>query len=238
MNLTNQTLAAIVSANHNTAGILEQYQLDYCCKGKRTLADACAEKGIDSNLVTTALEEVLDTHQEQMMPFTEMSAEQLISYILIKHHFYVKQIMPQIEAHIEKVASKHGNSFPSMLNVLQLFRAVKEEMTLHMQKEELVLFPRIKEVMEEKTLQYSIGYINNPVHQMEHEHDHAGSLMAEINTLTNQYTPPPTACTTFKICLQELKAFEEDLHKHVHLENYILFPMAVAKVATGNKVSL
>jgi regulator of cell morphogenesis and NO signaling len=226
MNIQTQTLAAIVTADHKAVPVLEKYQLDFCCKGKRTLAEACAEKGINIESITAELEQLTSPTSSNQMPFTDMSAEQLINYILIHHHFYVKQAMPQILAHLEKVAAKHGQNFPHMQKVLQLFTAVKEELTLHMQKEELVLFPRIKEVMGNTNHQYAPGYINNPVHQMEHEHDHAGNLMAEINNLTNHYTAPENACTTFKVCLEELKYFEEDLHKHVHLENYILFPMA------------
>jgi len=229
MNIQTQTLAAIVTADHKTVTVLEKYQLDFCCKGKRTLAEACAEKGIKIESITAELEQLTSPTSSNQMPFTAMSAEQLINYILIHHHFYVKQSMPQIVAHLEKVASKHGEKYPYMQKVLQIFIAVNEELSLHMQKEELVLFPRIKEVMSDNKLQYAPGYINNPVHQMEHEHDHAGNLMAEINSLTNHYTAPETACTTFRICLEELKHFEEDLHKHVHLENYILFPMAMTK---------
>jgi regulator of cell morphogenesis and NO signaling len=225
MKIQEQTLAAIVAENYKTVPVLEKYQLDFCCKGKRTLEAACHEKGIDIEPIKKELTQLSSLPNPLQMPFTEMTTEQLISYILIHHHFYVRQAIPQIMSHIEKVAAKHGTRFPYMLKVLQLFTAIKEELLLHLQKEETVLFPRIKETMSNNN-NFAPGYINNPIHQMEHEHDHAGALMAEINTLTNNYTVPEGACTTFTICLQELKAFEADLHKHVHLENYILFPMA------------
>ncbi len=229
-NFAGQTLASIVTQNHQAVPVLEKYDLDFCCKGKRTLSDACKEKGISVEALLTALESATDTLQKKQLPFNEMDEQQLISYILIHHHFYVKQSMPAILSHIEKVAAKHGERYPYMIKVLQLFTAIQEEMTLHMQKEETILFPRIKEVGQfyssEKKTGLACGYINGPVHAMEQEHEHAGDLLYEIRQLTNNYTPPADACTTFKVALAELKEFEEDLHRHVHLENNLLFPLA------------
>jgi len=224
-----QTLASIVTADYKTATVLEKYHLDFCCKGKRTLADACIEKGIKIESITAELEQITQQQTSVHLPFDAMTAEQLIGYILTHHHFYVKQAIPQILPRLEKIVFKHGERFPHMLKVLQLFQALQEELLLHLQKEETVLFPRIKELeiaRNNNINQPAAGYINHPILQMETEHEHAGSLMEEICTLTNGYTPSAMACTTHRICLEELKQFEADLHKHVHLENYILFPKA------------
>jgi regulator of cell morphogenesis and NO signaling len=232
-NISEQTLASLVSSNHQSAGVLEKYQLDFCCKGKRTLAEACDEKKLSLAEITAELEKLTAEH-EKHLPFEEMSAEQLISYILIHHHFYVKQALPRIRQHIEKVAYKHGEHFPFMIKVYENFLAVYEEFTMHMEKEELILFPRIKQIERQLDQQsvaaYQKGYISAPVRIMEQEHEHAGELMADIRKLTNNYEVPDGACTTFRVTLAELKEFEEDLHKHVHLENYILFPKAQAIV--------
>ncbi|MFM6925716.1 MAG: iron-sulfur cluster repair di-iron protein [Ferruginibacter sp.] len=229
-NLAEQTLATIVTNNHFTVPVLEKYDLDFCCKGKRTLTDACNEKGLSVETVSMELENSGADWEQTKMPFTEMTAEQLISYILIHHHFYVKQSMPAILGHLEKVAAKHGDRFPNMIEVLQLFREINEEMTMHMHKEEVILFPRIKEVAALQDARqhrnHVAAYIAAPIQVMEHEHDHAGNILYRIRSLTGNYTPPPQACTTFQVCLAELKAFEEDLHRHVHLENNILFPLA------------
>jgi len=229
-NIEQQTLASIVTNNHATVPILEKYNLDFCCKGKRTLADACYEKGLAVETLSTELENATVQTDINKMPFNQMSAEQLISYILIHHHFYVKQSMPTIFGHLEKVAFKHGDRFPYMVEVFNIFREVKEEMTAHMQKEEMILFPRIKEVEALHNTNHSRnlteGYISAPIQVMELEHDHAGDLLYKIRELTNNYTPPADACTTFQVSLAELKEFEEDLHKHVHLENNLLFPLA------------
>ena len=230
MNIANQTLASIVTQHTEAVPVLEKYHLDFCCKGKRTLSEACLEKGLSYEQITKEIEEQAASTQNRQMAFTDMTAEQIISYILIYHHFYVKQSMPVIYTHIEKVASKHGGHYPYMLEVLRLFDRISKEMTEHMLKEEQILFPRIKEVeslaASHQPIQLHPAYINGPVDVMEHEHDHAGEIMFTIRKLTNNYTPPDDACTTFKVCLAELKEFEEDLHRHVHLENNILFPMA------------
>ena len=230
INIKEQTLATIVTNNHFTVPVLEKYHLDFCCKGKRTLADACIEKGLPLETITEELEKSSSALQNNKMPFTEMTAEQLISYILIHHHFYVKQSMPTMLGHLEKVATKHGDRFPYMVEVFVLFKEIYEEMTAHMHKEEMILFPRIKEVAamqdahQHSTL--SEGYLTAPIEVMEHEHDQAGEILYKIRKLTNNYTPPAEACTTFQVSLAELKEFEEDLHRHVHLENNILFPLA------------
>ena len=228
--IAEQTLATIVTNNHFTVPVLEKYHLDFCCKGKRTLAEACTEKGLSVETISEELERSGNTEQNSRMPFTEMNVEQLISYILMHHHFYVKQAMPTILEHLEKVVAKHGDRYPYMIEVLKLFTEINTEMTLHMQKEEVILFPRIKEVEALFTLKQnsklSEGYISGPINVMEAEHDHTGDLLYKIRELTNTYTPPADACTTFKVSLAELKEFEEDLHRHVHLENNVLFPLA------------
>lgn len=234
-NISTQTLASIVTKHSSSVPVLEKYSLDFCCNGKRTLAEACNEKGISLSLVTTELENQLQPRIPNQLPFEEMSAEQMISYILIHHHFYVKQSMPQIVMHVEKVATKHGNRFPYMVKVLELFREIQEEMTNHMQKEEMILFPRIKQLeslfLEGQLNDTARNSIAGPIEVMMAEHDHAGNLLYQIRELTNNYEAPEAACTTFKISLSELKEFEEDLHKHVHLENNHLFIKAMDMMA-------
>lgn len=228
--IAEQTLASIVTNDHATVPVLEKYGLDFCCKGKRTLAEACRDKGLSLDDITQALQAASNSDTACSIHFSAMNAEQLISYILIHHHFYVKQAMPTILGHLEKVATKHGDRFPYMVEVYRLFTEVKDEMTAHMHKEEAVLFPRIKEVEAlQKAGQHrnlAEGYLNAPIQVMEMEHDHAGELLYKIRELTNEYTAPGDACTTFRVSLAELKHFEEDLHKHVHMENNLLFPLA------------
>ena len=161
-----------------------------------------------------------------------MTLTQLCDYIIQTHHAFVKNEMPRIFAYLQKVSSKHGDRHPELYKIFQTFTAVKEEMEGHMKKEELILFPRIKE-LEKLTnndrgqFQMNIGYLQSPINVMEHEHDHAGTQLNEIRILTNDYTPPQDACTTYRLSFAALQAFEIDLHQHVHLENNILFPKAI-----------
>lgn len=226
-NISTQTLASIVTRSSASVPVFEKYSLDFCCNGKRTLAEACNAKGLSVNEIAAELTLLMQPRAANQLPFEEMTADQMISYILIHHHFYVKQSMPQIIYHVEKVANKHGERFPYMIEVLQLFKEIQEEMTAHMHKEEVILFPRIKEL----ELLFTKGNLNEaakiaiagPISVMMAEHDHAGNLLYRIRELTNNYEAPEGACTTFKVSLTELKEFEEDLHKHVHLENNHLF---------------
>jgi regulator of cell morphogenesis and NO signaling len=230
-NLEQQSLSGIVLDRHEVIPVLEKYGLDFCCRGKKTLSEACAEKNISLSQVKGEMQLAVKL-SKPILPFTEMNAEQLISYILIHHHFYVKSTMPVIINHLEKIVAKHGERFPGMKRVLQLFTAVKDELEPHMKKEENILFPRIREItalsLKDKEINFAPDYISGPIGVMEAEHDNAGQLLFEIRDITNNYTAPEDACTTYRVCLEELKAFEIDLHQHVHLENNILFPMAAA----------
>jgi regulator of cell morphogenesis and NO signaling len=240
--LSNQTLAEIVTGNHRTAAVLEKYHLDFCCKGKRSLQQACTEKNISIDELLNELETVSSGSNQVAFPFDKLSLTQLADYIVTTHHAYVKKESIQLFAYIQKVASKHGYRHPELFKIFELVSAIKEEMELHMQKEEQVLFPRIKEI-EKYSLQpdehkLNISYLQAPITMMEQEHDHAGSLMEEIRVLSNNYEVPEDACTTYKLTYASLKAFETDLHQHVHLENNILFPKAIALAKNISEATL
>jgi len=228
-NLEKETLAMIALSNHEFIPVLEKYGLDFCCRGKKTLSEACSEKNLASDIIVKELKESVQA-DKRSMPFTEMSAEELISYITIHHHFYVRNSMSTIFSHIEKIATSHGDRYPHMKEVSKLFMEVIEDLLPHMEKEEKILFPGIKALAESTKIGENNGsntmLINTPIQVMEAEHDHVGQLVYKIRELTNGYTPPEDACTTHRVCLEELRFFEQDLHQHVHLENNILFPMA------------
>lgn len=225
------TLAQIVNNDFRASTVFEKYHLDFCCKGKRTLEQACAEQQLLLDDVTTDLEKSF-TNNETMPEFEALSLTRLCEFIVSTHHTYVKKELPVISGYLQKVASKHGDRYPELKKINELFSALKEEMENHMQKEELILFPRIKELQkladhENSRLQININYLQSPITVMENEHDHAGSLMNEIRMLSNDYNPPIDACTTYRLSYAVLQAFELDLHQHVHLENNILFPKSI-----------
>ncbi len=242
-NISNQTLAEIVTANHQTASVFEKYHLDFCCKGKRQLSQACIEKSLPLEEVTKDLNEVLlkAVHKDGAL-FNFITLSQLCDYIVATHHAYVRQNAPLIFFYLEKIANKHGGRHPELLKIFQLFAQVKEELTEHMFKEEKVLFPRIKELDNHTTQSEALPvsssvYIKTPIAVMEHEHDQAGSLLELIREQTNNYTPPADACTTYRVAFASLATFEADLHQHVHLENNILFPRAIEQAQKTNNLT-
>ena len=232
-NLNSLSLAQIVNNNHKAASVFEKYHLDFCCKGKRSLEQACSEQQLPISLVSEDLENIFTNgNSDAAVDFEKMNLTQLSDYIVQTHHAYVKSEMPQIYAYLQKVSSKHGERHPELYKIFETFAAVKEEMEGHMKKEELILFPRMKELQkladnENANLQLNITSLQSPITVMEQEHDHAGSLLNDIRIFTNDYTPPQDACTTYRLSFAALKAFELDLHQHVHLENNILFPKAI-----------
>ena len=241
--LMTKSLAQIVNNNHLAASVFEKYHLDFCCKGKRTLEQACTESELK---VEEVLSELGKTEQSSISSipadYNSLSLSQLIDHIITIHHSFVKKEMPVILGYLERVAFKHGDRHPEMKKILELFAAVKEEMEHHMQKEELVLFPRIKEIerllAEGKEIVINSTYLRSPINMMEQEHDHAGTMLAEIRKLTLDYNPPIDACTTYRLSHATLQAFELDLHQHVHLENNILFPKAMLLFGIPNESSL
>ncbi len=241
--VSTKSLAQIVNSNHRAAAIFEKYHLDFCCKGKRSLQQACAENELKVEDILSELERMEQTSSDKVViNYDKLSLSQLADYIITTHHQYVKKEMPAIVLYLQKVASKHGERHPEMLKVFDLFTAVKEDMDMHMQKEEAVLFPRIKEVEKQLAAgnknNLSITYLKSPIIMMEQEHDHAGTAMAEIRQLTSNYNLPADACTTYRLSFAALEAFELDLHQHVHLENNILFPKVLQLFKTNETVQL
>ncbi len=244
--LSNLSLAQIVTGDHRTAAVFEKYHLDFCCKGKRSLKQACAEQNIAIDDLLNELHNLSSNAvngDRASFPFDKLGLPQLADYIVSTHHDYVKKEMPQLFAYMQKVASKHGGRHPELFKIFDLVATLKEELELHMQKEEDVLFPRIKEIEKkalepEESARFNISSLRGPVTMMEQEHDHAGSLMEEIRTLSNNYEVPADACTTYKLAYTSLQAFEIDLHQHVHLENNILFPKAMELMRSMRQKSL
>jgi regulator of cell morphogenesis and NO signaling len=224
--LLNKTISQIVTDHHQTAPIFEKYGIDFCCKGKRPLADACTERALNKEEILAELNNAIAS-QSAAIDFNALSLTALADYIVRTHHTYVKFNMPQIYNYVLRVATKHGDRFPFMKEVFQLFSEVQEELSQHMQKEERVLFPRVKSLEQNGLQGEELEYFTGPINVMEAEHDRAGDLMYQIRELTNNYTAPEGACTTFRLSLASLQDFEADLHQHVHLENYILFPKAI-----------
>lgn len=230
--LRTATLKELVTQNFQTAAVFEKYSLDFCCRGGKTIDEACREKNID---ILTVLEDL--SRLENMNPsaagtFTAMEPDVLCNHIVETHHAYVTKMIPVLYAHTQKVAAVHGANHPEVIAIAKHFETVAIELQQHMKKEEQMLFPFIKALhaavkKNEPVIHAPFGTVQNPIRMMEAEHQNAGDEMFEIRSLSNNYTPPTDGCTTYRITYQELQDFERDLHQHVHLENNILFPAAI-----------
>jgi regulator of cell morphogenesis and NO signaling len=231
-NFSSYTLSEIVKDNFRTAAIFEKYNLDFYCNGKRTLAEACEEKGIGPESVIIEIEKINSPVSQGEPKPDEWSLDLLIQYIITNHHSFVNRMLSVISSHTQKVASVHGVNHPETKRVAEIFSKINSEMKHHMMKEEKILFPHINILVKAADNggiadKPYFGTIKNPIAMMENEHQSAGDGMFEIRKLTDNYTYPADACETFKVTYKELKEFEEDLHRHVHLENNILFPKAI-----------
>jgi regulator of cell morphogenesis and NO signaling len=225
------TIRDIVASDFRAAAVFHKFGIDFCCGGGATLSQACEQQSLNPGQVLDALASVCATPDAGTPRFNAWDVQALVSYIVTNHHTYVREALPTIHAHTQKIASVHGENHPELLEVASLFEGVADEMTSHMMKEEHILFPYIGALgaaaqQGAAAPPAPFGSVSNPIRMMEHEHESAGAAMARIRELTGGYVPPADGCTTYRITLQELAAFEADLHAHVHLENNILFPKA------------
>jgi regulator of cell morphogenesis and NO signaling len=207
--LADFTLSEIVKDNFRTAAVFEKYSLDFCCNGKRTLRNACTEKGINPLNVINEIDEINASLGKDEIKPDEWKLDFLIDYIINNHHSYVNRMLPVISAHTQKIASVHGANHPEVKKIAEIFSAVNSEMKHHMMKEERILFPHIKVLVTNSSNGGSIdkpyfGTIKNPITMMEAEHQSAGDGMFEIRKLSSDFTPPADACNTYRICFHEL----------------------------------
>ena len=201
--------------------------------GGKTIEQACKEKSVDPAMVFEDLKIASGESAGTGHRFESMAPDALIDHIVNTHHAYIRQALPSMLTHTQKVASVHGERHPEVIEIAARFAVVAGELQRHMMKEENILFPYIKTLVQAKRTKSAIhrppfGSAQNPIRMMEAEHASAGDEMYEIRSLSSSYTPPADACTTFKVSYLELQQFELDLHQHVHLENNILFPHAIA----------
>lgn len=231
--LKNQTIGSIVADDYRTAGVFKKYGLDFCCGGGRTVSQACEKKNVNLEELLAELQTLNNNGGGKNHNYNEWSPDFLIDYIINNHHKFVRTKLPEINIYAEKVAKVHGRGRPALIEVRNIFQSLIGELLDHLEKEEEVLFPYVKKMMvwkrngSQPDQKPHFGKVENPVAMMEAEHDEAGAAMAEIRKLTDNYTLPEDACATYRVLFQNLEAFEEDLHKHVHLENNILFPKAL-----------
>jgi regulator of cell morphogenesis and NO signaling len=220
----------LVLANPAAARTLEQFGIDYCCGGNRSLVEACENARVSVEQVIGALEEtqpIPDGQDWQTAPLGDLTR-----YIVKKHHAFTREEVKRLTSLLAKVVSNHGINHPELVRVQSLFRGLDQELTMYMMKEEEILFPYIEEMEAAVNAQRSLpscmfGTVQNPVRMMMMEHDSAGNALREIRAITNSYAVPAEACMSYQELYRALPAFEADLHQHIHLENNILFPRSI-----------
>jgi regulator of cell morphogenesis and NO signaling len=223
------TLGAIVAAHPLLARVFERLGLDYCCGGKRPLAQACAAQGIDAATVALMLDAAAALPAAPpAVDAAGMSLGALADHIEATHHAYLRDELPALVEKADRVAHKHGERDPRLAEVATTMRGLAYEMFSHMMKEEQILFPLVRSMERDGVVGGHCGTIANPIRQMESEHDGAGAAVARMRDLTNAFTPDADACNTHRALLAGLARLELDLHEHVHKENNVLFPRALA----------
>lgn len=227
------TIGEYVAKDFRTAALFSKYGIDFCCKGNRTVDEVCEKKAVKPEDLQIEIAAILNTKNDSRIDFNAWPLDLLADYIEKTHHRYVEEKTPTLLQFLDKLCKVHGESHPELFEINELFKGCAGELAQHMKKEELMLFPFIKKMVtasisDEIIAQPHFGTVKNPIAMMMAEHEAEGDRFAKIVELTNNYTPPADACNTYKVTFAMLNEFEQDLHKHIHLENNILFPKAVA----------
>lgn len=220
------SIGEIVTMDFRAASIFKDAGIDFCCGGKKSLDEACREKNIDPANIENELEKLAALPADQSHNFKDWDLGFLCDYIVNTHHKYVLKTMPELVFYTQKIAEVHGENHPELIATAQAFAQISNELDHHLQKEEDVLFPAIKDALRAKSTG-SKATIISEITRMKEEHEFAGGEMDRINVMTQGYLLPADACTTYKLTFKLLKQFEDDLHVHVHLENNILYPKAL-----------
>ncbi len=229
---TKNTVGEIVTHDFRAAAIFREYGIDYCCGGHMNIEEVCEKKKVNPEILYQQLNKLLDKPENQSNQFNKWNLDFLVDYIINKHHAYVLENIPFITELINKVYKVHGHYHTELSEVKRLFEFVADELQLHMNKEEKILFPITKQLWlnfqnKLNPSEMPFGSVKIPIQMMMLEHENAGEALRKIAELTENYSIPEGACNSYRVMLAKLNEFEEDLHQHVHLENNILFPKAI-----------
>ena len=220
------TVGDIVAGCPALASVFENIGIDYCCGGKKTLGDACRDKGLEPQSVLATLAQPPQT--EPVADTAVMALTELADHIEQTHHAYLRSEFSRLNELTSKVASVHGDQNPRLHQVSETCRALIAELSDHMMKEEQILFPLVRQLDASDTAPtFHCGSLANPVHQMESEHNQAGAALERLRELTDGFTPPDGACNSYRAMLNAIAHLERDLHLHIHKENNVLFPRAL-----------
>ena len=234
-NIDQISVGEMVARDYRTAAVFKKYGIDFCCNGNKTITKACEQSHIDPECLMKDIEQVLTVSSADhsgSVDFSSWPLDLLADYIEKKHHRYVTQQIPVLETYLDKLINVHGKKHPELREIKKWFHESAADLTIHMKKEELLLFPIIRKMVNGKVVNRQTNStffrsIGNPIQKMMQEHEIEGERFQVINVLSGNYAIPEDGCATYRYTYDLLKAFEEDLHMHIHLENNILFPKAL-----------
>jgi regulator of cell morphogenesis and NO signaling len=229
MDFSTKTIREIALEMPQTIRVFEDFKIDYCCGGRRPFAEACENAGVDPNALSDKLATALSGNQDDRPE--NLTASELIDYIIAKHHVFTVDEIGRLTALMYKVCDRHGEQHKELFQLREIFEEMADDMLLHMRKEEGMLFPYIKRLEgaaenNSVPMMPPFGTVRYPIQMMMQEHDTAAEQFREMRKVTASYTLPPEACPSFKGLYVGLQDLEKDLHQHVHLENNVLFPCA------------
>ncbi len=228
-----ETLGQLAAKDLRKVQVFKKYGLDFSCGGKKTVKEACEEKGLDVTKIEQELQLTDKVPAAHPIPYNEWNLDFLVDYIINTHHRYIRKQLPDITTYANKVMEVHGDVHPELIEINQLVKALSSTLTDHLEREERTLFPYIKELARaDKNTRppqaTHFSSIQDVVGNHENEHEGVGENLNSIRELTSNYALPEDACATFTLLYRLLNEFEEDIHLHIHLENNILFPKAIA----------
>jgi regulator of cell morphogenesis and NO signaling len=229
-----KTVRELAVENPAVTRVFEKLGIDYCCGGNQSLGEACRTANLPMRQVLDLMQAAEPAQAVQKdRDWQRESLSDLIAHITTTHHAYTRTEIARLGPLFDKVCSVHSNNHPELLQVRASFRGLAQELTMHMMKEEMVLFPYVAQMEEaflhgEPVSPSPFGSVKNPVSMMEHEHDSAGNALRAMRRASSGYAPPVDACISYQTLYRALADFESDLHQHIHLENNILFPRAIA----------
>ena len=226
---TNCSVGALVREKPSRSRVFDRFGIDFCCGGKVSLEQACAKRGVLLDQIIEAIgADDSRAPENNQVDVDSMTLSELCNHIEVTHHAYLRQELPRLDQMTEKVARVHGDKEPRLREIRAVFLELQAELVPHMKKEEQVLFPLVRK-LEVSTArpEFHCGSVNNPIHQMEHEHEHAGDALRRIRELANDFAPPEWACNTYRAMLDSLAGLEADMHQHILKENNVLFPRAI-----------
>ncbi len=231
-NLKTKKVGEIVAGDYRCAAVFQRNGIEFCCKGNRTLNDACERKGLSADKLIVELNDILTGVRTTEQDYQAWELTKLTGYIVETHHRYIEKTTPVLIQFLDKLCKVHGGGHPELFEINDTFNRSARELAAHMKKEELMLFPAIGKMVAAKSKgermePMMFGTVQNPIAMMMQEHETEGANFEDIAKLSNGYMPPGDACATYRAAYVLLSEFDTDLHKHIHLENNILFPKAI-----------